>query len=202
MENTKPRRVAFYVRVSTGHQSTENQTMRLREVAARANWDVVAVYDETASGIARKRTALEKMMADARRRRFDMVAAVDVSRLGRSLHQLAGLFEELRQIGCDLYLDREAVDTSTAAGRALLGMASVFASFEREMIAERTHAGLARARARGSRFGRPPTGDGTCEAIRSLRSQGLGINKIAAELKVGKSVVQRIADEMKAEATA
>lgn len=196
----KPRRVALYVRVSTGHQSTEVQTMRLHEVAARANWKVVGVYDDTASGVSTKRTALERMMADARRRRIDMVAAVDVSRLGRSLHQLAGLFEELRALGVDLYLDRESVDTSTPAGRALLGMASVFATFEREMIAERTHAGLARARARGARFGRPVTGDGTCDAIRALRSQGLGINKIAAELKVGKSVVQRIADEMKAQA--
>lgn len=196
----KPRRVALYVRVSTGHQSTEAQTMRLQEVAARANWKVVGVYDDTAWGVSTKRTALDRMMADARRRRIDMVAAVDVSRLGRSLHQLAGLFEELRALGVDLYLDRESVDTSTPAGRALLGMASVFATFEREMIAERTHAGLARARARGARFGRPATGDGTCDAIRALRSQGLGINKIAAELKVGKSVVQRIADEMKAQA--
>lgn len=196
----KPRRVALYVRVSTGHQSTEVQTMRLQEVAARANWNVVGVYDDTASGVNTKRTALDRMMADARRRRIDMVAAVDVSRLGRSLHQLAGLFEELRALGVDLYLDRESVDTSTPAGRALLGMASVFATFEREMIAERTHAGLDRARARGARFGRPVTGDGTCDAIRALRSQGLGINKIAAELKVGKSVVQRIADEMKAQA--
>jgi len=196
----KSRRVALYVRVSTGHQSTEVQTMRLQEVAARANWNVVGVYDDTASGVSTKRTALDRMMADARRRRIDMVAAVDVSRLGRSLHQLAGLFEELRALGVDLYLDRESVDTSTPAGRALLGMASVFATFEREMIAERTHAGLARARARGARFGRPVTGDGTCDAIRALRSQGLGINKIAAELKVGKSVVQRIADEMKAQA--
>jgi DNA invertase Pin-like site-specific DNA recombinase len=196
----KPRRVALYVRVSTGHQSTEAQTMRLQEVAARANWKVVGVYDDTASGVSTKRTALDRMMADARRRRIDMVAAVDVSRLGRSLHQLAGLFEELRALGVDLYLDRESVDTSTPAGRALLGMASVFATFEREMIAERTHAGLARARARGARFGRPVTGDGTCDAIRALRSQGLGINKLASELKVGKSVVQRIADEMKAQA--
>ena len=175
----KPRRVALYVRVSTGHQSTEAQTMRLQEVAARANWSVVGVYDDTASGVSTKRTALDRMMADARRRRIDMVAAVDVSRLGRSLHQLAALFEELRALGVDLYLDRESVDTSTPAGRALLGMASVFATFEREMIAERTHAGLARARARGARFGRPVTGDGTCDAIRALRSQGLGVDRRA-----------------------
>ena len=107
------------------------------------------------------------------------------------------MVEELRQIGCDLYLDREAVDTTTPAGRALLGMASVFAAFERDMVVERTKAGLARARLRGTHIGRPPTGDGTCEAIRSLRAQGLGINKLARELRVGKPVVQRVANEMR-----
>ncbi|MEO0487542.1 MAG: recombinase family protein [Pseudomonadota bacterium] len=202
MENDRPRRAALYARVSTGEQTTQNQLIRLREVAERAGWDVVATYDETASGVAPRgaRSAMEAMVADARRRRFDLIAAVDVSRLGRSLHGLAGLFEELRQIGCDLYLDREAVDTTTPAGRALLGMASVFAAFERDMVVERTKAGLARARLRGSHIGRPPTGDGTCEAIRSLRAQGLGINKIARELRVGKSVVQRVANEMRGEA--
>lgn len=202
MEKDRPRRAALYARVSTGEQTTQNQLIRLREVAERAGWDVVATYDETVSGVAPRgaRRAMEAMLADARRRRFDLVAAVDVSRLGRSLHGLAGLFEELRQIGCDLYLDREAVDTTTPAGRALLGMASVFAAFERDMVVERTKAGIARARLRGTQIGRPPTGDGTCAAIRSLRAQGLGINKIARELRVGKSVVQRVASEMREEA--
>ena len=79
-------------------------------------------------------------------------------------------------------------------------MASVFAAFERDMVVERTKAGLTRARLRGTHIGRPLTGDGTCEAIRALRAQGLGINKIARELRVGKSVVQRIANEMRGEA--
>ena len=120
--------------------------------------------------------------------------------MGRSLSGLASLFEEVRQIGVDLYLDREAMDTSTPAGRAMLGMASVFAAFERDLIIERTLAGLATARAKGVRFGRPPASDGIVDAIRSLRLQGLGINSIARELRVGKSTVQRIANEMKEEA--
>jgi len=190
------RRVALYMRVSTTAQDLAPQRLRLREVSRAAGWEVVQEYVETTSGAKSSRPELDRMMADARRRRFDMVAAVDVSRLGRSLAGLAALFEELRQIGCDLYLDRESVDTQTPAGRALLGMASVFAAFERDMTIERTHAGLAVARARGKRLGRPPTGKGTVAAIRSLRGQNLGINKIARELKVGKSVVQRVVREM------
>ena len=197
---TNPFRVALYARVSTNAQHTENQLRRLHAVAALRGWSVVGEYVETISGAAKARPIFDKMMADARRRKFDTIAAVDVSRLGRSLSGLAALFEEVRQIGVDLYLDREAMDTSTPAGRAMLGMASVFAAFERDLIIERTMAGLATARAKGVRFGRPPASDGIVDAIRSLRLQGLGINSIARELHVGKSTVQRIANEMKEEA--
>ncbi len=197
---TTPNRVALYARVSTNAQHTENQLRRLHEVAALRGWTVVGEYVETVSGAAKVRPVFDKLMADARRRRFDTIAAVDVSRLGRSLSGLAALFEEVRQIGVDLYLDREAMDTSTPAGRAMLGLAGVFAAFERDLIIERTMAGLATARAKGVRLGRPPVGDGIVEAIRSLREQKVGINSIARELRVGKSTVQRVADQMKGEA--
>ena len=193
-------RVALYARVSSNAQQTENQIRRLHEVAALRGWTVVQEYVETVSGTAKVRPMFDRMVVDARRRKFATIAAIDVSRLGRSLSGLANLFEEVRQIGVDLYLDREAMDTSTPAGRAMLGMASVFAAFERDLIIERTLAGLATARAKGVRFGRPPASDGIVDAIRSLRLQGLGINSIARELRVGKSTVQRIANEMKEEA--
>jgi len=95
-------------------------------------------------------------------------------------------------LGVDLYLDQQGVDTTTPYGRALLGMAAVFAEFERAMISERTKAGIERARARGKRIGRPPTSRGTISAIRSLRAQGMAMDAISRELKVGKSVSQRI----------
>lgn len=194
------RRAAIYARVSTSHQGPAPQLLCLREVAARAGWTIAQEYVETISGAAKARPAFDRMMADARRRRFDIIMAVDVSRLGRSLKGLVDLFDEVRALGLDLYLDREAVDTSTPAGRALLGMASVFAAFERDLIVERTLVGLAHARARGSRFGRPPTGDGTVAAIQSMRAQGTGQNAIARELRVGKSVVQRVCNDMEREA--
>lgn len=195
----KPNRVALYMRVSTNSQQTENQSRRLHEVAALRGWSVVGEYVETISGAAKARPEFDRMMADARRRRFDTIAAIDVSRLGRSLSGLAALFEEVRQIGVDLYLDRESMDTSTPAGRAMLGIASVFAALERDLIIERTLAGLATARAKGVRLGRPPASDGIMAAIRSLREQGLGINSIAKELRCGKSTVQQVADAMKRE---
>ena len=194
------RRAAIYTRVSTAHQDPAPQLLRLREVAERAGWTVACEHVETISGAAKARPAFDRMMADARRRRFDTIMAIDVSRLGRSLKGLVDLFDEVRALGLDLYLDREAVDTSTPAGRALLGMASVFAAFERDLIVERTLVGLAHARARGSRFGRPLTGDGTVAAIQSMRAQGMGQNAIARELRVGKSVVQRVCNDLDREA--
>lgn len=189
------RRAAIYARVSTGEQTPENQLIRLRELAARAGYEVVGEYVETVSGASQSRPELDRMMRDAARRRFDVLLAWDVSRLGRSLTQLVGLFEALRALGVDLILDRQGVDTNTPAGRALLGMAAVFAEFERAMIVERTKAGMERARARGAQIGRAPVGDGTVAAIRSLRAQGVSMDKIARQLKVGKGVSQRVCQQ-------
>ena len=189
------RRAAIYARVSTGEQTPEPQLLRLRELAGRAGYEVVGEYVETVSGASTARPELDRMMKDAARRRFDVLLAFDVSRLGRSLTQLVGLFEALRALSVDLILDRQGVDTNTPAGRALLGMAAVFAEFERAMIVERTKAGMARARARGAQIGRAPTGDGTVAAIRSLRAQGRSMDGIARDLKIGKGVAQRVCQQ-------
>jgi len=192
---TPPRRAAIYARVSTGEQTPENQLIRLREVAERAGWAVVCEYVETASGAKRSRPALDAMVKDAARRRFDVVMAWDVSRLGRSLRDLVDLFETLRSVGCDLFLEQQALDTSTPAGRALLQMSGVFAEFERAMIVERTKAGMARARAAGKQIGRAPASDALIDAIRALRADGIGMDRIARNLKCGKGLSQRVCQE-------
>ena len=186
------RRAAIYARVSTGEQTPENQLRVLREVADRAGWTVAAEYVETASGATAKRAGLERMLADAARRTFDTLLCWDVSRLGRSLRDLVDIFETLRALKIDLVIHQQGIDTSTPAGQAMLQMSGVFAQFERSMIVERTKAGMARARARGAQIGRAPAGDGTVAAIRSLRAQGVSMDKIAKQLKIGKGVSQRV----------
>ena len=186
------RRAAIYARVSTGEQTPENQLIRLRELAVRAGYEVVGEYVETVSGASPARPELDRMMRDAARRRFDVLLAWDVSRLGRSLTQLVGLFEALRALGVDLILDRQGFDTQTPAGRMMMQMCAVFAEFERAMIVDRTKAGMARARARGAQIGRAPVGHGTVAAIRSLRAQGLSMDRIARDLRIGKGVSQRV----------
>lgn len=189
------RRAAIYARVSTGEQTPENQLLRLREVAARAGWTIVHEYVETASGASPSRPEMDRLMRDAARRRFDVLLAWDVSRLGRSLTQLVGLFESLRTLGVDLILEQQGVDTSTPAGRALLGMAAVFAEFERAMIVERTKAGMERARARGKQIGRAPASPATIAAIRHHRAAGMGMDRIARTVRCGKGLAQRVCQQ-------
>jgi DNA invertase Pin-like site-specific DNA recombinase len=132
------------------------------------------------------------MLKAATRREFDLVAAWSVDRLGRSLQDLIGLLGELHALRVDLFLHQQGLDTSTPAGKAMFQMMGVFAEFERAMIRERVQAGLQRARAQGKRLGRPRVAEHLEERIRTLRAGGMGIRKVAREVGVGVSVVQRV----------
>jgi DNA invertase Pin-like site-specific DNA recombinase len=138
------------------------------------------------------------MWKDAARRKFDLVAAWSVDRLGRSLADVAAFMVDMRAYGVDLYLDKQAVDTTTPSGRALLQMAGVFAEFEREMIRERTIGGQKRARDAGARFGRPTIPAAKAEAISAGLKTGVGVVKLAKTHGVGVSVVQRLKKEVAA----
>ncbi len=191
------KRVAFYFRVSTTGQTIDNQRLALQKVATAAGWEVVGEYvDDGISGAKGrdKRPSFDRMLKDATRRRFDMVAAWSVDRLGRSLQDLVSFLGEIRAAGVDLFLEQQGLDTSTPAGRAMFGMAGVFAEFERSMIVERVNAGLARARAQGKTLGRPRSTDDA--AIRAALAAGNGILKTAKLCGVGTSAVQRVKAEM------
>ncbi len=190
------KRVAVYVRVSTAGQTVANQERELRHVAANAGWKVTKVYcDAAVSGARRRdqRPAFKAMCDDAARRRFDMVAAWSVDRLGRSLQDLVGFLSDLNAMRIDLYLHQQAIDTSIPAGRALFQMMGVFAEFERSLIRERVLAGLQRAKSQGTALGRPRIDAGTEDQIRVLLLGGnIGIRSIARRVGVGTGTVQRI----------
>ena len=135
------------------------------------------------------------------RREFDIVAAWSVDRLGRSLQDLVAFLGELHGAGVDLYLDRQGVDTGMPAGKALFQMLGVFAEFERSIIAERIAAGIARARANGTRsgkaFGRPRISAEREAAVRAALAAGNGIRKMARLMGTGNATVARIAAEMR-----
>ena len=188
--------VAIYSRVSTNHQTVENQERELRVVAERMDWTVGQVYrDEGISGAKGRsgRPAFNALCKDAARRKFDLVMAWSVDRLGRSLQDLMTFLSELHALKIDLFLHQQGVDTTTAGGKALFQMMGVFAEFERAMIRERVKAGLERARARGQPLGRRPIDPRKEAAIRAdLQAGKAGIVKLAKLHKVGVGTVQRI----------
>jgi DNA invertase Pin-like site-specific DNA recombinase len=189
------KRVALYLRVSTSDQTTRNQRRELMAVAKRQGWDVVQVFvDEGISGSKGRgqRPGLDAMLRGVSRKDFDLVAAWSVDRLGRSLQDLVSLLAEFHAKKVDLYLHQQGLDTTTPSGKAMFQMLGVFSEFERAIIRERIKAGLARARAEGKVFGRPRVSEQVEAAIRAARRKGKGMRRIARELGVGVSTVQRV----------
>ena len=189
------KRVALYFRVSTSEQTTENQKRELRAVAERHAWTIVGEFEDAGVSGAKgrdKRPGLDGLLKGVTRRDFDLVAAWSVDRLGRSLQDLMSFLVELHSKETDLYLHQQGLDSTTPSGRAMFQMMGVFAEFERGIMQERIKAGLARARAEGRRLGRPRTPWKMEEAIVAAREAGAGIHKIARNLGVGVSVVQRV----------
>ena len=178
-------KVALYARVSKSDESQnpENQLMRLRSYASERRYEVYREYVDMASGADANRPQLELMMADARGRRFTLVLCVKVDRLARSVSNLYALLSEFDARGVKFECIDQSITTNTPTGKLLLSILGGVAEFERELIRDRTKAGLARAKAQGQRLGRPRKRVNMARA-RELRSQGLGYRKIANEVGV------------------
>jgi len=197
----KPKRAALYIRVSTDGQTVDNQRLALEAVCAQRGWEVVQVYSDNGVSGAKGRTqrpALDALLKDAARGRFDVVLAWALDRLGRSLVELLDTLGELEAAGAALVLHQQAIDTTTPAGRMFFQVTGAFAEFERAMIRSRVRAGLERARARGVRLGRPKTGAKVEAAIRARLAAGEGVKKVAKAIGVGNGTVSRIKTAMAA----
>src|SRR5262249_48291536 len=183
----KPKRIAVYGRVST---DVQNHASQLREVRAyvRRRWPRAEVteYLDKASGTRFSRAGLDAMMAEVRKGRIDLLAVYKLDRLGRSLQHLAQLIGELETHGTALVASSQGIDTSNSnpAGRLQMHVLAAVAEFERSVIVERINAGLAAARERGSKLGRPRTLDRHLNSVEKLSRTGLSGRKIAAELNI------------------
>jgi DNA invertase Pin-like site-specific DNA recombinase len=186
------RRVAIYARVSTsGSQSVGMQLLDLRELAKRRDFELVGEYcDEGVSGSRESRPALDALLRDARRRKFDSVLVWKLDRLGRSLVHLVRLLQDLRALGVELISFSEGLDFTTTTGKLLYQVISAFAEFERDCIRERVTAGLRNARAKGKRLGRPRVAV-DASRIAVLRAQGRSWREITAETGFSKGTAQR-----------
>jgi DNA invertase Pin-like site-specific DNA recombinase len=193
------KRASFYVRVSTDAQTVENQIHELQKVAERRGWDVVEVYKDAGISGAKGRNGrpgLDSLLNDATRRKFDVVMAWAIDRLGRSLSDLLDTIQHLEAYCVDLYLDQQAIDTTTPMGKLIFQVTGAFAEFERTMIRQRIKAGLKRTVAQGVKLGRPKIDSTTERKVRKQLAKGVGILKVAKSLRIGTGTVQRISDEL------
>jgi putative DNA-invertase from lambdoid prophage Rac len=189
-------RAGLYARVSTNDQQTlPMQNRAIREYAARRGWTITMQVREVGSGAA-KREAREQLLGAARRRQIDVVLVWRLDRWGRSVTDLLATLQELEHLGGGFVSLTEALDLTTPAGRAMAGLLAIFAEFEREILRERTRAGLAQARLSGKRLGRPMTAGLQATEIRKLHRAGVSKSEIARRLQIGRTSVRRILGTM------
>ena len=186
-------RIALYARVSTTDQHVEPQLHALRQCAEARGLAIAGEYvDHGQSGAKSRRPALDRLIADARRRKLDAVACTKLDRLARSVRHLTVMAGELESLGVDLVVLDQAIDTCTPSGRLLFHVLGSIAEFERDLIRERTRAGLAAARRRGVRMGRPEALDADRRArLHRLLASGQPQRRIAELLGISKGTVAR-----------
>jgi DNA invertase Pin-like site-specific DNA recombinase len=185
------KRIAIYARVSTDRQSTESQLNTLREYIEKREWNLFKEYiDEGFTGSNTKRPAFKEMMADAKKRRFDVLLVYKLDRLSRSLKDLIITLDDLKSTGIDFVSYDNSLDTTTPTGRLIFHVVGSVAEFEREIIKERVKSGLENARRKGKRLGRPPVSSALVEEAKRLRSQGMPYRKIGLQLGIPESTVR------------
>ena len=186
--------IVIYARVSTDRQNRDTQLVELREYCSRRGWTVSEEIVDTVSGTKSSRKGLDHLMALVRRGRIDVVICYKLDRLGRSLAHLAGLIGEFTAHNVALVVPGQGIDTSGAnsAARLQLNILCAVAEFERELICERVNAGIAAAKSRGVKFGRPMTIDAHRDSVAALRASGYSGRAIAKELNIPSSNVFRL----------
>ncbi len=195
-------RVALYARCSTADQSVDLQLDGLRDYARARGFTVVEEdLDEGVSGAKARRPALDRLLADAHRRRFDAVAVWRLDRLARSVRHLVNVAGDLESLGVDLIALDQGIDTSTSAGRFLFHTLAAVGELERDLIRERTVAGVAAARRRGKRLGRPRVHVPLARA-QALLDEGHSVSATASRLGVSRATLQRVLKNVPSEALA
>ncbi len=178
-------RCALYARVSTVNhgQDPELQLAELRQYAAHRGFQVIGEYVDHASGSKESRPELNRLMADARRRKFDAILVWKLDRWARSLRWLVNSLAEIEHLGLAFISLRDNIDLSTPAGRLMVQILGAMSEFEKSLIQERVLAGLRHARAKGTKLGRPKRVVDTKQVL-LLRESGASWRKIASEMKI------------------
>jgi DNA invertase Pin-like site-specific DNA recombinase len=181
-------KAAVYARVSTSDQEPENQLQEIRRYTLARGWTAREYVDRGVSGAKDRRPALDQLLSDARRRRFDVLVCWRLDRLGRNLKHLITMLEELQALGIAFVSLAEGIDATTPAGKLQMHILGAIAEFERERIRERVIAGLQRARRQGTRLGRPPA---MVPIDKLHKVDGLPVAIAAQRLGVSRSTIKR-----------
>lgn len=190
------KKVVIYARVSTLDQTVDNQLIELRDHCSKMGWEIVKEYtDEGLSGTLsrEKRPALNAMIKDGYRKKFDTVVCWDISRIGRSMKELILFLSDMKDRGIGICSVRQGFDTSTSMGEIMFQFVGILSSWEREMIRERTLAGLDRAKSEGKTLGRRKVTNDTMTAqIIELRNDKKSIREIASDVGVSIGTVSNV----------
>ena len=184
------KKVAIYVRVSTKDQSVDMQLDDLERYSRERGYNVFNLYKDNISGTKEKRPALNDLMNDARKRKFNTVLVWRFDRFARSTKHLVTALYDFRNLGIDFISYQENIDTSSPLGEAIFTIISAMSKLERDIIAERVKGGLRKARLKGKRLGRP-NGDIDINKVIKLKEQGMSIREIAKDLELSRSKVER-----------
>ncbi len=185
------KRAVFYLRVSTVDQHPESQLYDLRQLVAQHGYEIVHEYTDRISGVKAKRPSLDRMMADARRGRFDVVLVWACDRLARSVRHFLEVLDELNRLNIEFLSYRENIDTGGPLGRAIVVIVGAIAELERNLIVERVRAGMRRARLDGQHIGRQPLELGEAAIVRD-RAQGLTLRQVARTHLISTATVRKV----------
>jgi DNA invertase Pin-like site-specific DNA recombinase len=191
------KRTALYLRVSTIDQNHETQRLDLRALAAQRGYEIVEEYSDMVSGAKAKRPGLDRLMADARRGKFDIVMVWAFDRMARSVKHFLEVLDELTHLNVEFVSFRENVDTGGPLGRAMITIIGAIAELERSLIIERVRAGMRRAKLEGRRLGRAPL-DIDRDAIIRDRQRGLSLGELAKTHRISRTSVGRVLKQAEA----
>ena len=190
----KSKRAVIYTRVSTIDQHPETQLYDVREMAGQRGYEIVHEYTDTISGAKSKRPGLDQLLADARRRRFDVVLVAAFDRVARSVRHFLEVLDELNHLGIEFVSLRENIDTGGPLGRAIVVIVGAIAELERSLIVERVRAGMRRARLEGRQIGRAPLNIDRQQVIRD-RQSGMSLTQVAKKHRISRASVCRLMKE-------
>jgi DNA invertase Pin-like site-specific DNA recombinase len=188
------KRAALYCRVSTGEQHLETQLLDLRELAKQRGFEIVGEYTDVISGAKSKRPGLDRLMADARRRRFDVLLVAAIDRIARNVRHFLEVLDELNHLSIQFVSLRESIDTSGPLGRAIVVIVGAIAELERSLIVERVKAGMRRAKLEGRRIGRQPLNIDRKQVVADRKS-GMSLTQVAKKHRISRASVCRLMKE-------